>query len=180
MVALARVQERIETDLSAAELQNMIDEVQTEIDSRFGPLTAITVFLDEDRELAGDRRFLRLIRPADTAQTITVVEIDGTTETVLASDDFRVLYNGNTLERLRDGTNGRTFWERVVKVTYTPIFDTKQRDEVIIQVVQLGVTNLGSIKSSRAGDSDTTYNNYMTLRNEFINSLVPGRGLLMV
>ena len=183
MVALARVKERIETDLSDAELQAMIDKVNAEIEARFGPNAEITVHLDGDRELAGDRRFLSLTRPADQAQTITVVEIDGTTETTLAADDFRVLHRGRTLERRVGGTNGRLTWQRLVKVTYTPVSDARQRDEVTIKLVQLDITYRGLDKQEGAGDfsrsGSVTADAYPRERDALLAQLAPRRGMVL-
>ncbi len=178
MVDLSRVKERIETDLSDTELQAMIDEVQSEINVKFGVIGSITIFLDGDRDLDGDRRFLNLARPRDTGQTITVVEIDGTDETTMAADDFRILHGGRTLERLIDGTNGRNFWERLVKVMYTPVSDVKERDEVIIQLVQLGITFRG-LSSEKAGDYSASFPDYLAERDKLLDRLSPNRGVSM-
>ena len=178
MVDLARVKQRIETDLSDAELQAMIDEVTAEIEARFGLNAQITVHLDGDRDLDGDRRFLSLTRPADTALAITVVEIDGTTEATLAADDFRILHGGRTLERLADGTNGRLRWQRLAKVTYTPVSDALERDEVVIQVVQIEVQARG-LTGERAGDWQASYPDLAAEREKLLARLEPRRGLQM-
>lgn len=176
MAILDRVKERIETDLTDAELTAMIDEIVAEIEGRLGVVGSITVFLDGDRELDGDRRFISLVRPA--TGTIVVTEIDGTDETVLAADDFRTLHGGRTLERLDDGTNGREFWERLVKAVYTPVSDQKERDEVVIQLVQLGIEHRG-LKAEKAGDYSATFADYAMERNKLIDRLAPRRGMLM-
>ena len=178
MVALARVKERTETDLSDTELQAMIDEIAAEIDLRFGLNAAIIVFLDGDRALEGDRRFLTLWRPIDVGPAITVTEIDITDEIVMAADDFRVLDGGRTIERLIDGTNGREFWERLVKVAYTPISNSKERDEIIILIVQLGIEHRG-LKSEKAGDLTATFADYSVERDKLLARLMPRRGLSM-
>ena len=182
MALLDRVKLRIETDLTDAELTSMIDEVVAEIDARFGIVGAITVFLDGDRALDGDRKFLALDRP-DGGGTITITEIDGTDETTMAADDFRILHGGRTLERLIDGTNGRDFWERLVKVAYTPVSDQKQRDEVVIKMVQLDVTYRGLDKQEKAGDfqrgGSVTPDAYTRERETLFGQLVSRRGLQM-
>ena len=184
MAILDRVKLRIETDLTDAELQAMIDEVQSVIDEKYGVVGAITVFLDGDRNLEGDRRFLNLIRPRDSAQAIVITEIDvGNDETILAADDFRILHGGRTLERLNDGMNGRDFWERLVKIAYTPVSDVKQRDEVIVKLVHLDITYRGLNKQVKAGDFQSgggvTFDAFMKERDVLIDSLSPNRGVLM-
>ena len=170
MTTLTRVQERIETDLTGAELQSMIDEITAEIEGRFGVVGSIIVFLD------GDRKYLSLTRPYSS--TITIVEILGTDETTLSADDFRILDGGRTLERLGDGTNGRLLWERLVKVTYTPASKAEEREEVVIQVVQLGVEFRG-LKTEKSGDYSVTFADYKAARDTLIGSLTPRRGVMM-
>ena len=87
----------------------MIDEVEAEIERRFGAEGSIIVYLD------GDRKYLSLIRESDTISAI--VEIIFTTDTTLSSDDYRILDGGRTLERLPDGTNGRILWGKLVEIT---------------------------------------------------------------
>lgn len=177
MTILSRTKERTETDLTDAELTSMINEITAEIEARYGENAAITVFLDGDRDLAGDRKFLPLVRP-DGGGTITITEIDGTTETTMAANDFRIIHGGRTLERLADGDNGASVWERLVKVVYTPVDDGKQREEVIIQMVQLGIEYRG-LKSEKAGDYTATFIDYTVEREKLIGSLTPWRGGLM-
>ncbi len=148
----------------------MIDEVTAEIEARFGVVGSIIVFLD------GDRKYLSLTRPYSS--DITIVEILGTTETTLSADDFRILDGGRTLERLGDGTNGRLLWERLVKITYTPIDEAKEREEVVILVVQLGVEFRG-LKAEKSGDYSVTFADYKAERDTLIGSLTPRRGVVM-
>lgn len=176
MVDLTRVKERIETDLSDTELQAMIDEITAEIEGRYGANGSITVFLGDDRELDGYRTFLSLVRPL--SGTAVVTEIDHTEETVVAADDFRVIHDGRTLERLNDGTTPRTFWQRLVKVVYVPVSDVLERDEITILLVQLGIEYRG-LKSEKAGDHAASYMDYTTERTMLINRLSPRRGVLM-
>ncbi len=148
----------------------MIDEITAEIVARFGAIGSIIVYLD------GDRKYLSLTRPYGSS--ITIVEILGTDETALSADDFRILDGGRTLERLSDGTNGRLLWEKLVKVTYTPLSDDERREEVVIQVVQLGVEFRG-LKAEKSGDYSVTFADYKAERNVLIGSLTPRRGVVM-
>lgn len=184
MALLDRLKERIETDLSDTELRAMIDAVTEEIDSRFGANGERTVWLGDDRGVAGDRKFVTLRRRIDTAQAITIVELDppdsgdASAETTLAADDYRVLHGGRTIERLSGGTNGRTHWAPLVKVTYTPVSDAKRREEVIIQVVQLEIRARG-VSSERAGDWQANYPELARAREELIAPLASRRGMVM-
>ena len=170
MSTLTRIQERVETDLTGTELQSMIDEVVAEIERRFGVEGSIIVYLD------GDRKYLSLIRESSTITSIK--EILGTDETTLETDDYRVLDGGRTLERLGTGTNGRLLWEKLVKVTYVPASKAEEREEVVIQVVQLGIEYKG-IRSEKSGDSTVQFADYKIERDALIGALTPRRGMVM-
>ena len=170
MTTLSRVQERIETDLTGTELQSMIDEVEAEIERRFGVQGSIIVFQD------GDRKYLSLIRESGTITSIK--EILGTTETTLETNDYRILDGGRTLERLGTGTNGRLLWEKLVKVTYVPASKAEEREEVVIQVVQLGVEYKG-LRSEKSGDYTVSFADYKAERDTLIGALTPRRGMVM-
>jgi hypothetical protein len=75
MPLLDRVKERTGSDLSDAELQAMIDGITAELDARLGPAGQLTVELgdlsDPDSRF---RRTLKLARPIDTAEDVTIVE----------------------------------------------------------------------------------------------------------
>jgi len=183
MTLLDRVKERVETDLSDAELQAMIDQVEDEIDVRFGPAGATS------RQLDGDRRFLSLLDRADVSKPITVVEVaarelgDAANETTLSADDYRVLHDGRTFERLADGTNGRLLWAPLVKLTYTPASKARQRDEVIIKVVQLDLSYRGLDKQASNGDVSSGGNMaadaYTSERDALLDQLSPRPGLVL-
>lgn len=178
MPLLDRVKDRIETDLSDLELQSMIDEVVAEIERRFGVNAATTVELD------GGASVLTLSRPIDTGQPVTIVETDpantgdAANETALSADDYRVRDGGRTLERLIDGTNGRSRWAPLVRIAYTPVSDARQREEVVIKIVHIDAQHRG-VNSERAGDWQASYPDAAAEREKLINSLAPRGGLMM-
>ncbi len=176
MSLIDRVKERVETDFSDTELQAFIDEALADIRDRYGadadsdsPIT---------RTLIGDKTSLDLKRPLDASETIVVTEYVGTVTTVLAADDYRIWYNGRTIQRLNDGTNARTKWGDRADITYTPLDDTKQREEVVIKVMQLSVEYEG-VSSRKVGDVATSHADYTAERERLITSLSPRKGLLM-
>ena len=184
---LDRVRERTGTDLSDAEILAMIDAITAELDARFGPAGEMTVHLGD----AGDptSRFwtnLRLAIPADTAQTITIVERDpgnsgaAVAETTLDPADFRVLHNGRTLQRLTSGPNGRQFWAPLVEVTYTPQGLQAAREEVTIKLIQLDLSYRGALRSEKAGDYAFTLSGDMAAdREAILRTLADRRGMVM-
>lgn len=189
MALIDRVKARIETDLGDGELQSMIDAAAADIVARYGPLAEITVYLGDDRDLAARRRFVHPLRPVDADEEIVVVEIEpanagaAANETTLQPDDYRLLHGGRVIERLVDGTNGRLFWAPMVRLTYTPVSDQAQRDEVTIKLVQLDLSYRGLDKSERAGDwargGATDPDAVTRERDALLASLAPRRNLTM-
>lgn len=75
MALLDRVKERTGSDLSDTELQAMIDGITAELDARLGPAGEVTVELgDLDNPWDRTMRTLRLARPIDVTQAVTVHE----------------------------------------------------------------------------------------------------------
>lgn len=190
MPLLDRVKERTGSDLSDAELQAMIDAIAAELAARFGPVGQITVELGDPTDpCSRERRNLRLPRPADTAQAITIVELDpansglAATEIQLDATDYAVLHGGRTLQRLTGGTHGRFRWAPLVKVTYSPVGDQAQRDEVTIKIITLDLSYRGQVKMEQAGDyrwqGALTPDAYAAERESLLASLAPRTGMVM-
>lgn len=187
MALIDRVKERTGSDLSDTELQAMIDAILAEISARFGPAGEITVDLGDldDPESRGSRS-LRLSRPIDTGETITITEFDPhntglvSAETVLSADDYRVLHGGHTIQRLAGGTNGRNYWAPLTRITYTPSdIDSAARDEAIIRLMALDLSSRGLLKSERAGDYSYTLGDATAEREKILASLSGRSGMVL-
>jgi len=187
MALLDRVKERTGSDLSDAELQSMIDAITEEIGARFGPAGETSVDIgDPVNPTSGRMRNLRLLRPVDTAQPITIIERNPANtgasedETTLAAGDYRILHGGRTLQRLSLGPNGAQFWAPMVNVTYTPIVPTAQRDEVTIKLIQLDLSYRGGLKSEKAGDyAFTLSGDPIADREKIMQALEDRRGMVI-
>ncbi len=163
MALIDRVKERTGSDLSDSELQAMIDSIVAEIDARFGPAGAVTLEIgDVTDPCSRELRTLRLTKPLDQAQPVTVVEIDpgwsgnAANTVTLAANDYRIMHGGRTLARLWDGDNGRQHWAPLVRITYTPKEPQGARDEAVIRLMQVDLSDKGGLKSERAGDYSYT------------------------
>jgi hypothetical protein len=187
MTLLDRVKVRTGSDLPDDELQAMLDGVASEMDALFGPAGQITVDLgDLDQPCMSYLRTLRLARPLDTAQPVTIIESEpgnsgaSSVQTQIADADFRVLHSGRTLQRLTSGPNGRSFWAPLVTVTYVPIGEQAARDEAAIKLVHLDLSYRGGLKSERAGDYQFTLSGDPVADREAIfDSLKNRRGMVM-
>jgi hypothetical protein len=180
MALLDRVKERIETDLSDAELQRLIDEANEEIIARYGPHADSTAPITVS--VRGGGRVIDLIRPIDTDEDIVVTEystagfIVGESGTLLGADDYRVRNGGRTLDRLSGGYSTR--WGGTVEITYTPVNDGNQRQEVTIKLVALAI-EYGPYEKRTVGDVSTDHVDYAKEREKLIGSLNPRKGLLL-
>lgn len=190
MALLDRVKERTGSDLSDSELQAMIDGIAAEIEARYGALGAVTVEIGSlDDPYSRKLRTLRLLRPVDTGQAVTIVEVDpahtgdASAEVTLAADDYRVLHGGRTLQRLTGGTNGRSWWAPLVTVTYTPQGNAAAqaaRDEAAIRIMQLDLSWRGGLKSEKAGDySFTLGGDPVAEREAILAGLAPRQGMVL-
>ncbi|MBW8638992.1 hypothetical protein K1W69_17480 [Hoeflea sp. WL0058] len=187
MALIDRVRERTGSDLSDTELQAMIDGILAEISARFGPAGAITVDIGDPGDPHSRRdRSLRLSRPIDTGETITITEIDprhtgdASAETLLSDDDYRVLHGGHTIERLVGGTNGRDRWAPLVRITYTPSDITgAAREEAVIKLMLVDLSNRGLLKSERAGDYAFTLGDPSQERERILASLTARSGTVL-
>lgn len=184
---LDRVRLRLATDLPDSELLTMIDNIAVELDARFGASGAIQVELGDPTDPASRHNTtLRLLRPADTAQPITIVELDpantgdASHETVLTSADFRTLHGGRTLQRLTGGPNSRQYWAPMVRVLYTPIGMAAARDEVTIKLIALDLSYRGALRSERAGDYQVALSGDIAAdREAILQALEDRRGMVM-
>lgn len=187
MPLLDRVKERTGSDLGDAELTAMIDAITAELDARFGAAGETTVELgDPTRPYDRAMLNLRMPRPIDTTQAITIVEREPSNtaraadEVTLGQGDYRILHGGYTLQRLKLGPNPNTFWAPLVTVTYTPIVATAQREEVTIKLIQLDLTYRGGLRSEKAGDySFTLSGDQMADREAILQTLEGRRGMVM-
>lgn len=191
MALLDRVNLRVEHDLDDAEVQLLVDEANLAIVDRFGPhanpSAPITVQLDSD-----GRRTLDLIRPIDTTHPVVVVDTprwDPDGAVTLVDADYQISNGGRTLVRrgwpgatsssgITLDRDGRRAFGDSVSITYVPVDDGNQRQEVIIGLVQLAIERRG-VKRRKAGDLETDSSDYTAEREKLLASLSPRRGLFV-
>lgn len=170
----------METDLSDTELQLMIDEATSEIVRRFGGSVVEPGSVDDVEPVTvtlpgGDASLF--LNPPAMAEDLEVIEIDSEVETTLDAGDFRVWHGGRRLERLSTGTTPRARWGGLVTLTYFPVDDTNQRNEVAIKLVLLSMTYQGLVKGDRSGDVSSygsmTAASYTEERELLLNTLSP-------
>lgn len=205
MITAEDVRGRVETDLTDAALEALIEAENAEIERRFGPAaTPITV------TLVGRCRMLDILRPIDETKELKVTEylvaepadvefatfVDewwpdvGEVKEELQATDYRVWHKGRSLERLYagDASFPRVYWGSRVEVAYTPLNDTPQRDEVCMKLVIMSLAYDGMIES-RAGDVTVVKGMrsstggspllYVEERERLLRTLASRKGLLL-
>src|SRR4051812_3591782 len=98
LLTVDQFREHVETSLVDDAIQRLLDDAEAEIIRYAGALGSRTELVD------GGSGRLVLTRPVGSITSVT--ETFGTTDTILAADDYRQR-NVYVLERLYTGTNGR-------------------------------------------------------------------------
>ena len=140
----AEIKAHVETDLTDAALQELIDAAEQDIDTAHGALATQT------DELLGKKSLnLWPTRPITTVTSIT--ETVGATDTVLSADDYKLLHGGRQIERLSTGTNPRIEWGDRVKIVYAPEDETARRKGILVKLVKFDLAYNG-LASEKVGD----------------------------
>lgn len=157
------LREHVETDLSDAALQCILDSEEAEIVRRYGPHATAS------ETLAGGARWLILAR--DAASVTQIVETADGLDTALGADAYR-LWPGGRIERLD------AIWAPRVAVTYTPREETAQRRLALINLCKLAIAYSG-LKSEGVGSGDyqATALDYTGEREKLLRGLAPRGGL---
>jgi hypothetical protein len=176
------LKEHIETDLSTAAIQRLIDDADSEITRRYGSDTAITEHHLLQSEGYGENIGLGAKSPRKhifTSQKITSVTsvkegptlatADLTTLTLnAATNGYRLILNNYAIERI--GTD----FDRCVEIIYAPVTDVKRRDRVTIDLVRLAI-QYNALKSEGVGDWNGSYVDYQKERESILSTLNAGR-----
>lgn len=170
LLTVAQLREHVQTDLSDAALQRILDAEEGEIVRRYGSHT------EASETLQGGDRLLFLNRPA--ASIGEVVETVGVGDTVLDAADYRLWDDGRYLERLTTGANPSLYWAERVTVTYVPADQSAQRRLVLVQLVKLALAYAGLRSESVGGDYSMSTLDYVAEREKLLQSLAPRGGVL--
>lgn len=203
---LTRLQARFETDIDPDELQRILDEANLEVVRRFGPhadpANPITI------QFQGGSQTLDMLRPiAMNADGTPVSDLVVTEfwrslpfgdpqQTVLTDADYRIWFDGRTLERIYSGPNnwGSIAWGRDpdpasrfgwggsagwVTVTYVPVNDGDQREEVILKLAILDLLYNPKVQERVGREIDEQPTVYSEERERLLAMLQPRRGLLL-
>lgn len=163
--------DHITTALVDDALQLLLDAAEQAITGRFGALEGLyDEGLVETHD--GGQSYIFLRRKAASIESIT--ETDGTTDTVLAADDYRIRDDGVSVLRLGTGTNPRSFWGGPVRVAYSFADVDAEYARVQLALVQLDLNHNPGLTSETIGSWSQSSNSgvdYQAERELILDSL---------
>jgi hypothetical protein len=163
LLTVTNLREHIETGMTDAALQRVLDAEEAEIIRRHGPHATAT------ETVWGGGIWLLLARTPSVITSVT--EVTQNVSTLLAADDYTV-WSGGRLERSPYGTHPASYWAPRVDLVYAPEDWTAQRRAVLIRLVQLTIQYQGvQAESIGSGDYSMTALDYAAERTRLLNSL---------
>jgi hypothetical protein len=168
IITLAVLHQLVETDLSDAALQLILDATDEELTAKYGAADSATEVI-----MTQPQRYLYPHRKVKTLTSVTERESDGTTTTLdisaLSTADVRLVPGNRMLERLLTGTNPRTPWAQEVTIVYVPD-DINRRNDALAKLVQLRL-EYDLKRSESSGDYSAGFNDYDAEKAKVIANL---------
>lgn len=146
LLTLAECRDKVQTSLTDAKLQVVIDNEEAEIVRRYGAhydgATTVT------EVVSGGGCDVCLKRPVASITSITEASSLGGTPTTLASTAYYLWASQGRITRLSEGTA----WLRQVTVVYVPADDSAKRKQVIVELVRLALEQTAMETESVGGE----------------------------
>jgi hypothetical protein len=150
LLSIAECRDKVQTSLSDAKLQVVIDNEEAEIVRRYGANYDGTTTVTEVVSGGGCDIFLK--RPVLSITSITEATSLGATATTLASTAYYLWASQGRITRLAEGTA----WSRQVTVVYVPADDSAKRKQVTVELVRLALEQTAMQAESVAGEYSYT------------------------
>ena len=145
LVTPTDVKALINTSLSDANLQTVIDRVEAQITARIGAPQTDAYATEVVKTMRGEGEYLFM--PTEIYSVSSIVEDTST----LTSDQYQT-WAGGVIERLPDDSH----WGDRVVVTYKPTDDRLVRAQVIIDLVRIVIERTAMKSESIAGEYSYT------------------------
>ena len=179
ILTVAELRTHVETGLSDAALQRILDAETAEI-ARHAPGVGT-----HTNTYRGGAASIMLHAPAATI--VSVVETNGLDSTTLSTDDYYILNGGRTLQRRGDGSHAPIsallgsrvgpVWGEFVIVSYTTAAAgaaSAQQALVLVNLCKLAIRYPGLQNEAVSGDYSETALNYQRERAALLASLRVG------
>lgn len=170
LLTVDQLREHIDTDVTDAGIQRLLDEADFDIVQRYGAHTGTVIEYftcgPADPLIFTTRKISAITEIVETNRGV-----NGDEETTLDASDY--LNDGSRqLRRVSGGTNSASYWSPRVKVTYTPISDTARRTSVTIDLVRLAC-RYDAASSTSLGDVSISHVDYALERERILARLQP-------
>ena len=172
LISLEDLRDHLETGLVDDALEQLVDDIDTDIIRLFGP---------HDGELTIKTRpgsFMKMAvlpRPAASVASISHRHDLHTDETSIEVEDYELIHGGRALHK-RWG-----FWHQNVTVTFTPVEDNKRRVQVLVDVARLELQFTGVLRQQTGSYTEWTLD-LVKERNRILGRLrqpYAGAGMLV-
>lgn len=161
LLTVAEARAQINTGLSDAELQAVIDRIEAEIEARVGPNQDDTGNVTHEVTRRGGSECLFM--PSEISSVSSIVE----DETTLDSDEYQT-WPAGVIERLP--VNLGIWGDRCV-VTYKPADDREIRKSATIDLLRLDLNRTGMKSESIGGEYSYTAEEWNQQRREIMRRI---------
>lgn len=141
LVSPADVKALINTSMSDANLQTVIDRVEAQITQRIGAPQTDAMATTFTKTFRGEGSYLFM--PTEIYSVVSISE-DGS---ALTSDEYET-WGGGVIERVPEGS----FWGDRMTVVYKPVDDRLERKQVVIDLVRLVIERTAMKSENIAGE----------------------------
>lgn len=145
LLTAAELRLQVQSGLSNADVQTIIDREEAEIIRRYGAHydgSAIT------EVCSGGSCSVFLKRRIGSVSSITEAQSLGGTQTTLTSTQYHIVANEGRIIRLSEGTR----WGRYVSVVYVPADDSALRKQVLIELTRQALEQTAMKSENVAGE----------------------------
>jgi hypothetical protein len=166
LLTTTEIREHVDTDLSEAALQRLIDAAEDEITQRYGAHAEAGTVEEQFYPSAGEN-FLFPSRKVNTAVAVVITrQLEGESTATTAAASEYVFDDPHRIRLLAEDV-----WaDHVVTVTYTPVTDGDRRKGVLIDLVKLAC-RYEALSSSRMGDMSVNHVEYERERGAILGRL---------
>lgn len=161
------IREHVETDLSDTALQQLIDDAEAEIVTKFGAHSETGEIVEEHVVMDGER-WIYPRRVLDPALPVTITRQEFGSSDVTIADEAEYALSATTggIRLLATGP-----WAgQLVTIEYTARTDAPRRKRVLIDLVRLAL-RYDAARNTSMGDMSVSHVAYQQERNQILASL---------
>ncbi len=168
LISVEKVTVQIPTDLPETTIKAIIDREEAEIVRRFGSNWSAALSLTENQN--GGTPYVFVDRPIETIASITESGDNFTTSNLLVAAEWReVGSSAGEIERLNRGMPIN--FQRDVRIIYSPVDDTLERQAVMIELVRIALERQVMAKETVGGEYSYQSPEWREIRRDLHSNL---------